>query len=84
MAPSSSSALMKPPGECPPFFNVTKNVVSYLPMTLSCVLLDRLDGKHVVFGSVVEGLDVIRKVEGYGSKSGKTSAKIVVADCGQL
>ena len=53
-------------------------------MTLSCVLLDRLDGKHVVFGSVVEGLDVIRKVEGYGSKSGKTSAKIVVADCGQL
>ncbi|XP_031425932.1 peptidyl-prolyl cis-trans isomerase A [Clupea harengus] len=43
-----------------------------------------LDGKHVVFGSVVEGLDVIRKVEGYGSKSGKTSAKIVVADCGQL
>ncbi|XP_062399757.1 peptidyl-prolyl cis-trans isomerase A [Sardina pilchardus] len=43
-----------------------------------------LDGKHVVFGSVVEGMDVIKKVETYGSNSGKTSAKIVVANCGQL
>lgn len=43
-----------------------------------------LDGKHVVFGSVVEGLDVMRKVEKYGSRSGATKAKIVVADCGEL
>merc|ERR1712125_207681 len=35
-----------------------------------------LDGKHVVFGSVVEGMDVIQKVESYGSQSGKTSKKI--------
>lgn len=45
---------------------------------------DWLDGKHVVFGKVVEGLDVVKKVEGYGSQSGKTSAKITVADSGQL
>ncbi|KAG1929342.1 peptidyl-prolyl cis-trans isomerase A [Pimephales promelas] len=43
-----------------------------------------LDGKHVVFGQVVEGMDVIKKVESYGSSSGKTSAKIVIANCGQL
>lgn len=43
-----------------------------------------LDGKHVVFGSVVEGLDVVKKVEGVGSQSGATSAKVVVADSGQL
>ncbi|CAM6032018.1 unnamed protein product [Sphagnum compactum] len=43
-----------------------------------------LDGKHVVFGSVVEGMDVIRKAESYGSQSGTTKAKIVIADCGQL
>ena len=43
-----------------------------------------LDGKHVVFGSVVEGMDVVKKVESFGSQSGKTSAKIVVANCGQL
>ncbi|XP_051250314.1 peptidyl-prolyl cis-trans isomerase A [Dicentrarchus labrax] len=43
-----------------------------------------LDGKHVVFGQVVEGLDVVRKMEAAGSQNGKTSAKIAIADCGQL
>jgi len=43
-----------------------------------------LDGKHVVFGSVVEGMEVVKKVESYGSQSGKTSAKVLVAECGQL
>ncbi|CAB1434698.1 unnamed protein product [Pleuronectes platessa] len=43
-----------------------------------------LDGKHVVFGSVVEGLDVVRKMETYGSQSGKTSQKLIIADCGEL
>ncbi|KAL3896867.1 MAG: hypothetical protein SGCHY_003794 [Lobulomycetales sp.] len=43
-----------------------------------------LDGKHVVFGSVVEGMDVVKKVESYGSQSGKTSAKIVIDKSGVL
>ncbi|CAK0786398.1 hypothetical protein CVIRNUC_009611 [Coccomyxa viridis] len=43
-----------------------------------------LDGKHVVFGSVTKGMDIVKKVESYGSQSGKTSKPIVVADCGQL
>merc|ERR1719169_369867 len=42
-----------------------------------------LDGKHVVFGQVVEGMDVVKKIESYGSQSGKTSKKIIIADCGQ-
>lgn len=43
-----------------------------------------LDGKHVVFGQIVEGMDVVKAVEKVGSSSGRTSKPVVVADCGQL
>ena len=32
-----------------------------------------LDGKHVVFGKVIEGIDVVKAVEAIGSQSGKTT-----------
>ena len=43
-----------------------------------------LDGKHVVFGKVVKGLDVVKAVEKVGSGGGETSKKVVVADCGEI
>jgi len=43
-----------------------------------------LDGKHVVFGKVIEGMDVVKAVEGVGSQSGKTSKTVVIADSGEL
>ncbi|MGD0900421.1 MAG: peptidylprolyl isomerase, partial [Thermoguttaceae bacterium] len=52
---------------------------------ITTVKTPHLDGHHVVFGKVVEGMDVVRKIEGYGSEGdGKPSAKVVIADCGQL
>jgi len=43
-----------------------------------------LDGKHVVFGRVVEGFDVVKTMEGQGTQSGKPKNEIKIADCGQL
>ncbi|XP_013138904.1 PREDICTED: peptidyl-prolyl cis-trans isomerase-like [Papilio polytes] len=43
-----------------------------------------LDGRHVVFGNVVEGMEVVKQVESLGSQSGKPSKKVIIADCGQL
>jgi len=43
-----------------------------------------LDGKHVVFGQVVEGLDVVRKMEAEGEQSGKTKRVVSIANSGQL
>ncbi|KAG8797141.1 Multifunctional pyrimidine synthesis protein CAD [Serendipita sp. 399] len=41
-----------------------------------------LDGKHVVFGEVVEGMDVVQAVEAVGSQSGATKQRVTVADSG--
>lgn len=42
------------------------------------------DGKHVVFGAVIRGMEVVRAIEVVGSASGSPSAVVVIVDCGQL
>jgi len=43
-----------------------------------------LDGKHVVFGEVLEGYEIAKKIEALGSQSGKTKGRITIADSGEL
>jgi cyclophilin family peptidyl-prolyl cis-trans isomerase len=45
---------------------------------------DWLNGKHVVFGKVIGGMDVVATMETYGSDSGACSAKIEIKASGQL
>ncbi|CAM6084387.1 unnamed protein product [Calypogeia fissa] len=43
-----------------------------------------LDGKHVVFGKVLSGMDVVYKVESQGAQSGTPKKKVVIVDSGEL
>ena len=43
-----------------------------------------LNGNHCVFGKVVDGLDVVDKIESVGSQSGQTSAKVVIKASGEI
>lgn len=43
-----------------------------------------LDGKHVVFGKVVDGYSVVEEMEKVGSDGGRTSEKVVIEDSGEI
>eukprot|EP01083_Nonionella_stella_P247078 857079_1 len=43
-----------------------------------------LDGRHVVFGKVLEGAEIVKKIEAQGSNSGTPSSKVSIADSGEL
>jgi cyclophilin family peptidyl-prolyl cis-trans isomerase len=61
------------------------NISSSTALTTDVILLfDRLDGKHVVFGKVVSGMDVVYKIEAEGRQNGTPKSKVIIADSGEL
>jgi cyclophilin family peptidyl-prolyl cis-trans isomerase len=51
---------------------------------ITTVITSWLDGKHVVFGKVTDGMDIVRAMEAVGSGSGATSAEVKIASCGEV
>ncbi|KAJ6691929.1 PEPTIDYL-PROLYL CIS-TRANS ISOMERASE CYP21-2 [Salix purpurea] len=51
---------------------------------ITTVTTSWLDGRHVVFGKVISGMDVVYKVEAEGRQSGTPKSKVVIADSGEL
>lgn len=54
-------------------------------LTFSVFLCVRLDGEHVAFGKVIDGMDTVYAVEGgAGTYSGKPRKKVYIVDSGQI
>lgn len=51
---------------------------------ITTVTTSWLDGRHVVFGKVIEGMDLVKKIEALGSQSGKPSKKVLIEASGEL
>ena len=55
-----------------------------VPLTLSPSTVQTLQGKHVVFGKVTSGMDVVKMCESVGTRNGPTKVPVVIEDCGEL
>jgi len=51
---------------------------------ICCRDTPHLDGKHVVFGKVVEGMDIVHKIENTPTTDDKPDVDVIIADCGEM
>ncbi|CAA7060406.1 unnamed protein product [Microthlaspi erraticum] len=51
---------------------------------ITTVTTSWLDGHHVVFGKVLSGMEVVRKIEAQGQESGVPKVKVIILDSGEL
>ncbi|KAI3381832.1 hypothetical protein SNEBB_004048 [Seison nebaliae] len=51
---------------------------------ITTITTDWLDEKHVVFGEVTKGQELVKLIETFGSSEGKPKGKVKISDCGEL
>ena len=51
---------------------------------ITTVVTSWLDGRHTVFGKVLEGMDIVKKIESFGTRSGQPKKPVVIVDSGEL
>ena len=51
---------------------------------ITTVKTEWLDGRHVVFGKVLEGMNLVKEIEALGSSSGTPSKTVTIEDSGEL
>ena len=51
---------------------------------ITTVATPHLDGKHVVFGKVIKGMDIVKAIEAVGSRSGTPSQKVSITKSGEF
>ena len=49
---------------------------------ITTVVTNWLDGKHVVFGEVIDGMNLVKRIEGTGAAGGKPTKTITITNCG--
>uniref|UniRef100_A0A0A9WLB0 Peptidyl-prolyl cis-trans isomerase n=1 Tax=Lygus hesperus TaxID=30085 RepID=A0A0A9WLB0_LYGHE len=59
-------------------------VYSFQSMALPSPHTAWLDNRHVVFGEVLDGMDLVRRIEAVGTQSGRPSKRVMIADSGEL
>lgn len=61
-------------------FIILKNLVNFFFRVMRCCFSC---SKHVVFGKVVHGMDILKKLEQVGTDGGKPACPVKIVDCGE-
>ncbi len=64
--------------------NSGPNGSQFFITTVATATTDSLNGRYVVFGKVIEGMGVVKRIEECGSQDGRPKNKVVISNCGLL